>query len=92
MWTSFKSIVNNKNINLFHIVQHCIMSLYYIVYCYCITLCIVIVYHCLLYIIVYCYCISLCIVIVYHCVLSLYIIVYCIILCIVIVQYSIVIV
>jgi len=77
MRISSESIVNNNNINKFHIVQHCIMSLYYIVYCYCITLCIVIVYHCLLYYIVYCYCIILCIVIVFHCVLLLYFIVYC---------------
>ena len=92
MQTSLESIVNNDHNNLFDIVQHCIMSLYYIVHCYCILLCIVIVYHCLLYDIVYCHCMILCIVIVQHCVLSLYDIVYCIILCIVIVQYSIVIV
>jgi len=76
---------------LWHCIQYTNIwfTLYNIVYCHCIILCIVIVHHCVLSLYIIVYCIILCIVIVYHCVLLLYIIVYChcIVLCIVIVWY-----
>ena len=81
MRTSFESIVNNNNIKNF--------ILYNIALCHCITLCIVIVLHCVLLLYIIVYCIILCIVIVLYCVLLLYFIVYCycISLCIVIVSH-----
>ena len=73
-----KALQYNVNAIVYNDDLHCI--LYIIVHCNCTSLCIVIVFHCvlLLYVIVYCYCMSLCIVIVCHCVLLLYLIVYCI--------------
>ena len=72
-----KALQYNVNAIVYNDDLHCI--LYIIVNCNCISLCIVIVCHCvlLLYVIVYCYCISLsivyilCTVIVVYCVLSL---------------------
>ena len=88
MCTFFDSIVAQC---LWHCIQYTNIwfTLYNIVYCHCIILCIVIVHHCVLSLYIIVYCIILCIVIVYHCVLLLYIIVYChcIVLCIVIVWY-----